>query len=145
MNISFRLLAFPECGLCMNVLNVSLSWPFQHIFIVCWSQCESPNILMFLFCTFVPILPDFVQNVSFYCFSSVEACLPGNTMSNCSNWLLTVYVPKVLQNVSFSIKDVWTEKLLVVAFNLATPGRKNPIGTCSLWQIHLKICQKCLS
>ena len=39
------------------------------------------------------------------------------------------------QNVSFSIKDVWTEKLLVVAFNLATPGHKNPIGTCSLWHL----------
>ena len=78
-NISFRL-AFPECGLCMNVLNVSLSWPFQHIFVVCRSQCESPNILMFLLFTFTPILPDFVQNVSFYCFSSVEACLPWNTV-----------------------------------------------------------------
>ena len=70
-----------QCGLCMNV---SLSWPFQHIFVVCRSlcrsQCESPNILMFLFCMFAPILPDFVQNVSFYCFSSVEACLPGNTV-----------------------------------------------------------------
>ena len=80
MNISFSLLAFPECGLCMNVLNVSLSWPFQHFFVVCRSQCESPNILMFLFSTCAPILPDFVQYVSFYCFNSVAACLPGNTV-----------------------------------------------------------------
>ena len=28
----------------------------------------------------VPILPDFVQTMSFYWFSSVEACLPGNTV-----------------------------------------------------------------
>ena len=53
---------------------------FQHFFIVCRSQCEFPNILMFLFSMFAPILPDFIQNVSFYCFSSVEACLPGNTV-----------------------------------------------------------------
>ena len=38
-------------------------------------------------------------------------------------------------------KDVWTEKLLVVDFNLATPGRKNPPGTCSLWQKYLRTNQ----
>ena len=32
-----------------------------------------------------------------------------------------------------NIKDVWTEKLLVVAFNLATPGREELPGPSSLW------------
>ena len=43
------------------------------------------------------------------------------------------------QNVSFSIKVVWTEKLLVVTFNLATPGHKNPTGTSGLWHFELNL------
>ena len=40
---------------------------------------------------YAPILPDFVQNMSFYCFSSVEACLPGNTVLKLLK-LLTLHV-----------------------------------------------------
>ena len=61
-------LAFPKCGLCMNVLNVSLSWPFLAFLHSCRSQCESSNILMFLFSCNYQIL---YRICHFYCFSSV--------------------------------------------------------------------------
>ena len=62
-------------------------------------------------------------------FSSVEACLPENIV------LKSIQCNPNVPKVSFLIKDVWIEKLLVVAFNLATPGHKEPPGMCSLWHI----------
>ena len=128
-NISFRVTGLPEVWLFVWM------YLFQHFFIVFRSQCESkpsPNILLFLFSPSLLYYQILYKMCHFTCFSPVEACLPGNTVLRLFKLTLTMYTPNV-PKVSFSLKDVLTEKLLVVAYNLATPGRKNPPGTCSLW------------
>ena len=94
----------PSCGLeCLNALNVysfqmqfdlPTVWPNQHfyvsvsflafcnIFVLCRSQCESepsPNISFQCYVCF-PFIPDLYKMCHFVYFSSVEACLPGNTV-----------------------------------------------------------------
>ena len=103
-------LAFPECGLCMNVLNVSLSWPFQHIFIVCRSlcrsQCESkpsPNILMFLFFSQSLLSCQILYKIChFTVLAQWRLVSLGILCSTCINLLSTVYVPKVPKCVIFN-------------------------------------------
>ena len=78
---------------------------FQHFFVVCRSQCESkpsPNILLFLFPCSLLNYQILYKMCHFTYFSSVEACLPGNTVLNWLNCYVHPNVPKV----SFSIKDV---------------------------------------
>ena len=108
--IPFRCsLAFPECGPISISMYLS-PLAFSALLVLCRSQCESessPNISFKCFEHLHWIHTRFVQMCHFAYFSSVEACLPGNTVLNVNKPCKT----QMCHKVSFSIKDVWTDKL----------------------------------
>ena len=116
---------------CFDLPKLWPSWPFclsvsvfiSALFILCRSQCKPwpcPNILLYCSNQLCLFKTNFVQMCHFIHYSSMETCFPWEYCAQIVMKLLFVCV-NCLNYVFPKLKGVWTEKLLVVAFDLATP------------------------